>query len=311
MSAAADGAPFCAAVDWGTSSFRLWLLGPDGASLAERRSDEGMMQCATTGFAPVLARHLGAVRAPVDLPVVICGMAGARQGWCEAPYVTTPATLADLPGRAVVVPETQSDIRILPGIAQRDAQAPDVMRGEETQLVGIADRLGDGLVCLPGTHCKWVALEAGTVRGFSTYMTGELFALLCQHSILAHAIDEPRFADDSPAFRHALVKALADPAAAPGFLFQLRAGQLLGFEERRDGAARLSGLLIGAEIAAARARHGASHPVTLVASGVLASLYGAALATAGYAVTLVDAEQAVRNGLFQAARLIWSGKDIR
>ena len=95
-----------------------------------------------------------------------------------------------------------------------------------------------------------------------------------------------------PAFHHALARTLADPAAVPGLLFQLRAGQLLGFEERRDGAARLSGLLIGAEIAAARTRHGAIRAVTLIASGVLASLYGAALATAGFAVTQVDAEQA-------------------
>src|SRR5262249_34773842 len=124
------------AVDWGTSSFRLWLIDRTGNVLAERRSHEGMMAAGKPGFGTVLQSHLDAVGAAPSLPVMICGMAGARQGWVEAGYVDTPAPLAAVLQQAVAVPGQDRDIRILPGIAQRDRQAPDVMRGEETQLIG-------------------------------------------------------------------------------------------------------------------------------------------------------------------------------
>ena len=124
------------AVDWGTSSFRLWLVDRAGNVLGERRSHEGMMAAGKLGFATVLQSHLEAVDAAPGLPVIVCGMAGARQGWVEAGYVDTPARLASIPEHAVPVPGQDRDIRILPGIAQRDPRAPDVMRGEETQLLG-------------------------------------------------------------------------------------------------------------------------------------------------------------------------------
>src|SRR4051812_45368183 len=120
------------AVDWGTSSFRLWLIDRAGEVLAERRSGEGMLGAAKTGFAAVLQSHLAAVEAPDHLPVLVCGMAGAKTGWVEAGYVDTPAPLSAILRQAVRVPGQTRDIRILPGIAQRDARAPDVMRGEET-----------------------------------------------------------------------------------------------------------------------------------------------------------------------------------
>ncbi|MEH2531088.1 2-keto-3-deoxy-galactonokinase [Bradyrhizobium sp. AZCC 1614] len=140
------------AVDWGTSSFRLWLVDRAGNVLGERRSHEGMMAAGKLGFATVLQSHLKAVGAADGLPVVICGMAGARQGWVEAGYVETPARLASILKQAVVVPGQDRDIRILPGIAQRDPKAPDVMRGEETQLLGAlgVDAADDALVCMPG-----------------------------------------------------------------------------------------------------------------------------------------------------------------
>ena len=133
-----------AAVDWGTTSFRLWLVGENGDMLAERRSHEGMTTAAKTGFSPILESHLAAVGAPAHLPVVICGMAGARQGWVEAGYLDTPAPLSGIVGAAVIVSDPNRDIRILPGLAQRSEEHPDVMRGEETQLLGAADTLGNG-----------------------------------------------------------------------------------------------------------------------------------------------------------------------
>lgn len=128
--------PAYVAVDWGTSSFRLWLIDRAGKVLAERRSDEGMLAAAKAGFAGVLQSHLKAVEAPAQLPVLVCGMAGAKTGWVEAGYVDTPAPLSAVLKQAALVPGETRDIRILPGIAQRDTRAPDVMRGEETQLLG-------------------------------------------------------------------------------------------------------------------------------------------------------------------------------
>src|SRR6476620_4723586 len=146
------------AVDWGTSSFRLWLVDRAGNVLGERRSHEGMMAAGKLGFATVLQSHLGAVGAAPALPIVVCGMAGARQGWVEAGYVETPAQLASIPEHAVSVQGQDRDIRILLGIAQRHPKAPDVMRGEETQLLGAlgVDAVEDAVVCMPGTHSKWV-----------------------------------------------------------------------------------------------------------------------------------------------------------
>ena len=181
------------------------------------------------------------------------------------------------------------------------------MRGEETQLLGLGSGVGSGaaLVCMPGTHCKWVETDGGTIRRFSTYMTGELFDLLGRHSILKHAVDvvaTPNASDD--AFLAAATRALTDRDAL-GALFALRAGQLLGFSEPAAGAAELSGLLIGAEIAAARRRHPGDGRLTLVASGTIADLYEAVLRLAGFTVILADAEAATRRGLFEAARRIW------
>src|SRR6266481_4087229 len=247
------------AVDWGTSSFRGWLMSADGEALAESRGGEGMLHCtggAGAGFAPVLRDHLARLGAAEGAPVLICGMAGARQGWVEAPYLRTPTRLDDLHEGAIRI-DTPGDIRILPGIAQARPDRPDVMRGEETQLLGVTEPDFTGLVCIPGTHSKWVSIEAGRVVEFSTYMTGELFSVIAQHSILAHAIETAGLlAADSQPFREGLSMALAEPTALTASLFRLRAAQLLGFEQRADGAARLSGLLIGTELADAVRRHG-------------------------------------------------------
>ena len=145
-------------------------------------------------------------------------MAGARQGWVEAPYLKTPTRLDALHEGAVRVEDGQdfgdNDIRILPGIAQARADRPDVMRGEETQLLGVTEPDFTGLVCIPGTHSKWIRVEAGHIVEFSTYMTGELFSVISQHSILAHAIEGtgPLPADSGP-FREGLSTALWSPAA--------------------------------------------------------------------------------------------------
>lgn len=292
-------------VDWGTSSFRLWLTDARGQVIGESRSDEGMMACTISGFAPVLAKHLAALNARDDLPVVICGMAGARQGWQEAPYISLPTALDRLAEHALRVAGQTRDIRILPGLAQQQAHNANVMRGEETQLAGIAATLPDGLICMPGTHSKWTRLQQGAVTQFSTFMTGEVFAVLSEHSILKHAVDKDiGFDEKTPAFMRAVDKALHDLSDTWASIFSIRAAQLLGFEEKSDGAAHLSGLLIGAEIASAKQNYGAGN-IGLVASGTLSQLYRSVLTQAGFNITLYDGETAVRQGLFQAAAKLW------
>ncbi|MCZ4090125.1 2-dehydro-3-deoxygalactonokinase [Sinorhizobium psoraleae] len=301
-------AAYYAAVDWGTTSFRLWIIGEDGAVLAERRSAEGMTTAAKVGFHTVLDAHLAATDAPGHLPIIICGMAGARQGWREAGYLDTPAALTAIAGSAISVPDVDRDIRILPGLAQRGLRHPDVMRGEETQLLGAASTLGDGrhLVCMPGTHSKWVRLSGETVDGFSTFMTGELFDVVSRHSILSHAVsDGGPFTGREPEFVEAVSEATRNPALATNLLFSVRAGQLLNGISSTDAKARLSGTLIGIEIAGALATAGSIDGICLVASGPLGALYRAALEGQGLKIQHVDADDAVRAGLSTAACAIW------
>ena len=295
------------AIDWGTSSFRAWLMAEDGTPLVERRSQEGMRHCATAGFDTVFRSHIAALGGE-ELPVIICGMAGARQGWQEAPYLETPTRLDALHASAVRV-ETDGDVRILPGVAQVSAARPDVMRGEETQILGAIEPNFTGLVCIPGTHSKWVVIEDGAIAAFTTYLTGELFALIAEQSVVSLAIDkEAAAAPDGAAFSSGLAIAQNGDEALSSSLFRIRSGMLLGFADKCDGAAKLSGLLIGAEIADV-VRHYGKRPVHLIAAGPLAQLYETALAQAGFATTMADAELASRRGLARVARALWAASD--
>jgi 2-dehydro-3-deoxygalactonokinase len=298
------------AVDWGTSSFRAWLVAGDGAAVAHSRSSEGMLHCAASGFAPVLRDHLARLGAPDGAPVLICGMAGARQGWVEAPYVETPTRLEALHEAAVRI-DAPGDIRILPGIAQKNERRPEVMRGEETQILGAIEGGYTGLVCIPGTHSKWVRIEAGGIVDFTTFMTGELFSVLAAHSILAHAVEADSLpASPTPPFLEGLDVGASQAEELTALLFRLRAAQLLGFERRSDGASRLSGLLIGAEIAAATSRYGMTQRLRLLAAGGLGTFYEAAFTHLGFEVDIADAEQASLQGLSKAAMRIWREQAI-
>jgi 2-dehydro-3-deoxygalactonokinase len=297
--------PVVAAVDWGTTRMRIWLLDSAGATLAGHRSDDGLTTAQASGFATILERGLVALDAPAGIPVIICGMAGSRQGWREAPYVDAPCAIAEILKGAVAVPDQRRDIRIVPGLAQRRADAMDVIRGEETQLAGAGlDAAQRAVVCMPGTHSKWVLMEQGAVSGFGTWPTGELHAVLSKHSILRHSLgdgDAPVAADGS-VFLDACATALAAGGDILSRLFSIRAGSLLAGIGAEEAAASLSGLLIGGEIASAVKRYPPQGRVVLIASGALAPLYDAALRCAGLDVSLIDADDAVRRGLFEAAQ---------
>lgn len=292
--------------DWGTSSLRLWAVDADGSVLAEQRSDEGMAALEPAEFEAVLRRHMAVFGdLPPVTPVLLCGMVGARQGWREASYASLPADVAAICGEAVRVPAPGLDVRILPGLAMRgDPARIDVMRGEETQLLGVLQQIPDlsGLVVMPGTHSKWVQLREGRVTGFETAMTGELYALLCRHSVLRYSVEAVGAADDT-AFDRGLMRGLAAPQHLLLSLFQVRAATLLHGVAGEAAAAGLSGLLIGAEIGSAGPIAGEA--VTLVASGVLAERYARGLRLAGAHPRSVDAEAMVRGGLLHATRQLW------
>lgn len=298
-------APSFAAVDWGTSSFRLWLLAADGAVLGERKGDLGMTRLTPDGYEGVLEHNLATLGAPSHLPVVICGMAGAAQGWRPAPYLDLPADLRDIGANATRVTGAARDIRILPGVAQRRPGAEDVMRGEETILLGAIALEGvEGLICMPGTHSKWVRIERGTITGYSSWMTGEAFALFSQHSTLSHfmAADGADVAED-PAFAEAVKDAATRPERMLNLLFSVRARPLVDPGAAPAMKARLSGLLIGQEIGGMKLD--GSEPVTLISGGVLARNYRHAFEILGLEHRFIEADDMARAGLAHVGRRLW------
>jgi 2-keto-3-deoxy-galactonokinase len=296
--------PAFAAVDWGMTTFRLWLMSREGAVAGEARSGEGLLAIGRDGFAPTLERHLAELGATENLPVIISGSAGARQGWIEAGYLTTPAPVGNLADHAMRVPDAARPVIILPGIATMSPDGPDVMRGEETQLFGaLLEVHGEGRYCLPGTHSKWVVMEGMTLRNFQSYMTGELFALLAERSILSHSVSaHAPVQGNDPAFVNGVRDGWANPARISHLLFSIRAAHLLHHRPAAESRARLSGLLIGAEIAGAGIAGG--EEVALVSSGTLGQLYQAALTVCGAKVRPIDSEIAVQRGLFEAWRML-------
>jgi 2-dehydro-3-deoxygalactonokinase len=298
--------PAMIGVDWGTSNFRAWLMDGRGQPLATVTSPEGLLKVPGHDFAAALQRACGVwlERWP-DVPVLMCGMVGSRHGWREAPYLTGDAGADDLAGATLPIPATARDVRIVPGLQGLSLDgSPDVMRGEETQLVG-AMVLGaprDAMVCLPGTHSKWVELRAGRIGSITTFLTGEMFALLRGNSILTGLIETEgevthRVAD--AAFRAGLQMG-QDGASLLHRLFSIRARALTGSGSGAT-ADMLSGLLIGSELSALIPQLG-GRPVVLIAAGAVADRYIAALRQHGLAPRVIDGDEACRAGLSAIAR---------
>lgn len=284
------------AADWGTSHLRLWLIGRDAAVIRRLDSDQGMGRLAAADYEPVLLDLIGGdLPAAGRLPVIVCGMAGARQGWAEAAYVAAPAAPPGIgQARRVETRDPRLAVFILPGMKQ--LSPADVMRGEETQIAGFlaGEPAFDGILCLPGTHCKWAHVSAGEVVSFRTFMTGEIFALLGTQSVLRHSVATAGWDDD--AFGAAVSDAMAHPAMVPGRLFALRAEALLAGLAPETARARLSGLLIGMELAAARP-YWLGQRVVIVGESGIAGAYGTALAAQGTPVRAVSAEAMTLAGL--------------
>jgi len=263
--------------------------------LASAGSDEGMGKLSIAEFEPALLRVIAPWLGATPMPVIACGMVGARQGWMEAPYRSTPcAPVASGALMAVPTRDPRLSMMIAPGLCQ--AKPADVMRGEETQIAGALALLPgfDGVFCLPGTHSKWAHVSAGEVVSFQTFMTGEMFALLSQHSVLRHGMAGE--GDDEAAFSQGLADAMERPERISARLFTLRAEGLLNDLSPASARARLSGLLIGLELAASKP-YWLGQRIALIGAEALSARYAMALTAQGAASETLDATACTLAGL--------------
>lgn len=276
------------ALDWGTTSFRVYLAEADGRILERREAAEGILSVPPGEFDSVMERQIGDWDRA--LPVMAAGMITSRQGWIETPYCECPAGLEEIADK-LRCHETRAGRRIafVPGLSCRaPGAAPDVMRGEETQILGAG---GNGLFVLPGTHSKWARVRGGRVESFLTFMTGEVFAALKDHTILGRLMTGD--AHDQDLFERGVRSGLRTPELLLHSLFSARTLGLFG-EAQGDGlASYLSGLLIGAEIGGGLAAFPHAGRVEILASDALAARYLEAFALAEVSAAAGDADVAV------------------
>jgi len=288
------------ACDWGTTNLRAWVIGEDGSVGPERGFDLGVSKLRPGEAA---ARFRDEVRPAMNahsLPALMAGMIGSTLGWTVVPYEDCPVGIDDLSWRLFRVDEPGPPVRIVPGVKGRGlAGAPDVMRGEETQVFGwlAADperARGRKVVCHPGTHAKWILIEDGRIVRFVTAMTGELFSLLSKHSVLR----TDGAGHDEAAFLKGL-EAAGDGGALSARLFTVRARVVAGNAPAASSAGYLSGLLIGSDAAALPGLLGigTETPVELVGEPELCRLYDKALTWLGYRTAVHDGDEAVLAGL--------------
>lgn len=267
-----------------------------GDVIASAASEQGMSGLKQDEFETCLIKIVSPWLGKGQTPVVACGMVGSRQGWTEAPYRQVPISPAgDM--HQVACENDRIKAFILPGLKQE--KHPDVMRGEETQIAGfLADQPEfDGVLCLPGTHTKWARISAGEVVSFQTFMTGEMFQLLSTQSVLRHSIGLVGWDDAS--FETAVSDAMSHPATLASKLFQLRASDLLEGATPEANRARLSGLLIGMELAAAKP-YWLGQELALIGAPALNDLYGAALSSQGLTLSTYIGDEMTLKGLIAA-----------
>jgi 2-dehydro-3-deoxygalactonokinase len=298
--------------DWGTSNLRLFLCTADGAALA---SMAGPGAAAVDQPYPRLLSTLVSdwQREHGELPIVLCGMVGSSIGWTQVPYVPCPASADQIAARCVTIEGGR--VRIVPGLSCTNRlDAPDVMRGEETQILGALQlepklRKGRQLLCLPGTHTKWVTINDGVVSDFLTAPTGELYSLLMRHSVLVsdarNGQDPSTTGADDAGFARGVEQVRLVPAAdLLQRLFQCRSRRLVGELASTDVPAFLSGLLMGSDAHSALRlmAHGTAGSVHIIGTEQLACLYAQALRAFGASPEIVDGEAAARAGLMHIHR---------
>jgi 2-dehydro-3-deoxygalactonokinase len=298
------------AVDWGTTHVRAYALGRDKAVIAETQSAKGMGVLSATEFEAALLELVESwLPESGSIDIVACGMVSSRQGWQEAPYLKAPCSPFALQSlTTVAAKDSRLHFQILPGVSQ--AVPADVMRGEETQIAGLLAHLAksqDGeeskrqIICLPGTHTKWVEVNNGVIERFATMMTGEMFSLLTRHSILKHDLadidtDLDSGQWDQAAFLEAVQAAVSQPEKFSSSVFSLRAEILLNDMSPAAAKARLSGLLIGLELAGTK-DYWAQATVSLIGDNHLMQLYCSALSLVNIPSQRFDAKDMTLQGL--------------
>ena len=295
--------PFLAC-DWGTTNVRAWVVGEDGAPGPERGFPLGVGRL-RPGEASIRFRE--EIRPGMNaegLPALLCGMIGSNLGWTPVAYVPCPTSMADLASGLVTVSGGEAPVRIVPGVRGPGAfGGSDVMRGEETQILGWAARhapTGEHLVCHPGTHAKWAVVRDGRLKRFATVMTGELYAVLSRHGVLATDGAD----DDEAAFAEG-VEAAGDGSALAARLFTGRTRVVADGRPASGTASYLSGLLVGADAATGPDLVGWSGDprVTLIGEPVLCRRYRPALERRGWTVDTYDGDRAVLDGLTTLAEM--------
>ena len=294
--------------DWGTSRLRLFLCDERGHVLARGEGEGASVPDCGGRFAAAVAAW---DKAHGVLPAVLGGMVGSTIGWKEVPYLKCPARPGAIAGAALRFESDGRAIAILPGLScTGKTGAPDVMRGEETQILG-ALRLrpdlskGRHVLCMPGTHVKWVVVEDGAVVQFQTALSGELFELLRRHSVLAR--DSGEVDAQSPAFAQGLDFARANEAAdLLHLLFSTRSRVVTGQMPKADAASYLSGMVLGKDIGSARALLDLKGPVQLICTPGLAALYAKVLQAYDLTSAVIDGDEAALAGLVHAHAEIFS-----
>lgn len=294
----------CIAVDWGTSNRRAWALGPGGEILQQRADDKGLLAHADRRFAESLELFLADwLRQAPGVPIIMAGMVGSRMGWVEVPYLSAPLQLTDLADHLAKAGEIAgSACWIVPGLSIDDDIQPEVMRGEECQMLGalLQERLQSGLFVLPGTHSKWARVTDGRLIAFRTYITGELFDLLCKSGTLSQVMIGAQ--DNAAAFARG-VAASAD-AELLNRVFSVRTFGLLGKMPGADLRSYLSGLLVGTEMrdALAALPETAQSTATCIGSAAMIARYQAAADAVGVRLQGIDNDRILPAALYWVVR---------
>lgn len=291
------------AVDWGTSNFRTFRLDADGAILERRSSPQGILRVEGGHFAETLRAEVEDWLAEGEKHILLCGMIGSGEGWIEAKYLPCPAGIDDLADSVIDVPFAGAEVRLVPGVVGSDFDGvPEVMRGEETEAMGILDSCGGaGLACFPGTHTKWIHLNDRKIVNFITCMTGEHYGALSRNTILRRTMTGDG-AIDQVAFQRGVARS-ADSGGLLHHLFGVRTLTLMGQLKPDASASYLSGLLIGHEV---RASLPPKEKVHLVGAAPLCSLYAQTIEACGGSATVEDEDAAARGLAAIARRLTWS-----
>ena len=289
------------AADWGTSNLRVWGMNHQGNVINRITNGKGMSSLMPSEFEPYLMGLIGnwlPKEGNGKCPIIICGMAGAKTGWKEAAYLKAPCPPVNKEKIIQIETEDQRiSVRIVPGIMQKSP--PDVMRGEETQIAGYLSKKPDfdGIICLPGTHTKWVHISAGEIVSFKTFMTGEIFLSLSESSILKSSVQSNDF--DPTSFLEAFEDTYSNPALLSSKLFGLRAADLLENTSTKFLKSKLSGYLIGSELAGAKS-YWLGQNIVMIGNDDLCVLYEKALKKLGLNATIENTQNVTLNGLKQA-----------